>query len=83
MIEEAADKSALKLARRFPFSIRWQIYRVASQEPRLAQLAEAFPVLAVHLVNGTLPRELFHETVNMIVEGRRLRDVAAFCNLPI
>jgi hypothetical protein len=48
-LAEAADQSALKVARRFPFVYRYPIYRAAALSPRALQLAETFPVLAAAL----------------------------------
>jgi PcfJ-like protein len=46
-LEEAADKDALAVARRFRFKERYAIYRAASLSRRALQLAAAFPALAL------------------------------------
>lgn len=45
-LEEAADQEAVKVARRFGFIYRYNIYRAATRSPRALQLAATFPVLA-------------------------------------
>jgi hypothetical protein len=54
-LEEAANPEALKQARRFPFRDRYSIYRAAAISPRVLQLTDAFPVLALAIYGDSLP----------------------------
>jgi hypothetical protein len=49
----AADPEALRVARRFPQSMRWKIYSAAARNLRMLQLAETFPLLAYHIVDDS------------------------------
>jgi PcfJ-like protein len=51
-LEEAADKDALAVARRFRFKERYAIYRAASLSRRALQLAATFPALALAVFNN-------------------------------
>jgi PcfJ-like protein len=46
-LEESADREAVKLARRFKFHYRYDIYCAASLSPRVLQIVVAFPALAL------------------------------------
>ncbi|MCZ6509364.1 MAG: PcfJ domain-containing protein [Alphaproteobacteria bacterium] len=84
LIEEAADKDALRLARRFPIRERAQIYRAVSTSIRFRQLAETFPYLAAHILRMLGTKEVrFCEAYNMVERGAPLRDVANICDVPI
>jgi hypothetical protein len=82
----AADPEALRVARRFPPSMRWEIYSAAARSPHMRQLAETFPLLAyVILVQGICnehERALKEEAAMLVERGARLRDVAATAGLP-
>ena len=46
VLEEAANREAVKVARRFRFYYRYNIYRATALSPRALQLAVTFPALA-------------------------------------
>ena len=52
VLEEAADKDALAVARRFRFKERYTIYRAASLSRRALQFAATFPALALAVFDG-------------------------------
>ena len=47
LIEDAADRDAIRAARRFALPYREDIYRAATSHPRVLQLADTFPVAAL------------------------------------
>ena len=47
LIEEAADRDAIRAARRFTLRYREDIYRAAASHHRVLQLAETFPLAAL------------------------------------
>ena len=51
-LEEAANQEALKIARRFRFRYRYNIYCAAAQSLRALQLAATFPALAFAVFGG-------------------------------
>jgi PcfJ-like protein len=54
-LAEAADPDALKLARRFSFVHRYDIYRAAALSVRARQLVEAFPALGLAIYSNRTP----------------------------
>jgi hypothetical protein len=91
LIEEAADADAIKMARRFAFRYREEIYRAGVRSRRAQQLAETFPWLALsiyttcpgdRLANNQLIEQ--RRAARALVErGARLRDVAAIMQTPM
>jgi hypothetical protein len=83
----AADPEALRVARRFPPSLRWEIYSAAARSPRTRQLAETFPLLAYRITEqGVHNQERCtkqQEARALVEAGARLRDVATAANLPM
>jgi PcfJ-like protein len=81
-----ADQGALKLARRFPFSLRYPLYVAGATHTRNLQVIEAFPVLAVAIFGRLgVPRdEPCHsvEALDMILRGKSLRDIAKLMGVP-
>jgi PcfJ-like protein len=81
-----ADQGALKLARRFPFSLRYPLYVAGATHIRNLQVIEAFPVLAVAIFGRLgVPRdERCHsvEARDMILRGKSLRDIAKLMGVP-
>lgn len=49
-LEKAADQEAIKVARRFKFRYRYNIYRAAALSSRALQLAVTFPALAFAII---------------------------------
>jgi PcfJ-like protein len=84
-LAEAADPDALKLARRFPFRLRYPIYRAASLSLRALQLADTFPTLALALYcrakNDDSDRR--GEATQLVEAGAPLRRVAEVMNIPM
>jgi hypothetical protein len=91
-LAEAADPDALKLARRFRFGDRYEIYRAAAMSPRARQLAETFPALALvayaqhrpgrELINQRSVQRQQQELVALIEAGAPLRRVAEVAKVP-
>jgi hypothetical protein len=54
-LEEAADQEAVKVARRFRFKYRYNIYRATALSPRALQLAATFPALAFAIFGDSCP----------------------------
>ena len=46
-LEEATDPVVIKIARRFGFRYRYPLYRAAARSPRVLQLSNVFPALAL------------------------------------
>jgi hypothetical protein len=81
----SADPEALRVARRFPLSARWSIYRRAVRSHRVLQIAETFPLLAYRVFckqPSFLPL-VPNEAIQMIERGAKLRDIAQLCGLPL
>ena len=85
LIEEAADRDAIRAARRFTLDYREDIYRCAALSKRAVQLTDSFPVLALALYSrwralsaGGDPRAAI-----LVERGARLRDVAAALQIPM
>jgi hypothetical protein len=82
----AADPEALRVARRFPPSMRWEIYSAAGRSLRMRQLAETFPLLAYHIAEqGVRDQDRCtrqQAAVVLVERGAKLRDVAATAGLP-
>jgi hypothetical protein len=82
----SADPAALRVARRFPPSLRWKIYRTAARSSRMMQLAETFPLLALCISEDAscADERAKQDAARALVErGARLREVAAACGLPM
>jgi PcfJ-like protein len=83
----AADPEALRVARRFPPSMRWEIYSAAARSPRMRQLAKTFPLLAYRITEqGVRDQDqcTIQQAARALVEsGARLREVAAATNIPM
>jgi hypothetical protein len=80
-----ADQRALKLARRFPFGLRYRLYVAGATHIRNLQMIEAFPVLAVRIFERLgVPDEPCHcvEARDMILRGKSLRDIAKLMGVP-
>jgi hypothetical protein len=54
-LEEAADREAVKVARRFRFNYRYNIYHATALSPRALQLAATFPALAFAIFGDSCP----------------------------
>ena len=54
-LEKAADQEAIKVARRFRFRYRYNIYRAIALSPRALQLAVTFPALAFAIFGDSCP----------------------------
>jgi PcfJ-like protein len=54
-LEEAANQEAVKVARQFKFSYRYNIYRATAQRLRALQLAVTFPALAFAIFGDRHP----------------------------
>jgi hypothetical protein len=78
----AAPPDALKIARRFPWDSRFDVYRAICRSPRMLQLAETFPLLAGVIAGGLCCRNSKNnntraERAAQLVEaGARLNAVA-------
>jgi len=95
-LQEAADPAALKVARRFAFKYRKAIYCASAKSRFALQLAEAFPVLALHLycppdpgdivryinIGQTVDNGRRQEASALVDRGARMRDVAALMGVP-
>jgi hypothetical protein len=85
-LEQAADPDALSLARRFVPNVRYDIYRAVARSIRARQLAEIFPVLALHIFAGPKTKQdlsLFIGAKRLIESGAKLRDIAALMDVPM
>jgi hypothetical protein len=84
LISEAAEPTALKLARRFHPVVRENIYRGAAISQRALQLIEAFPVLGIVIY---CPLDCWWDrapdAVKMVERGARLNQVASFMDIPM
>jgi hypothetical protein len=71
---EVADPGALRIARRFPPTYRFDIYRHAARSQRFLQVAKTFPLLAVRAAR----RDPQSNSVllQMIEDGRPLRKIS-------
>jgi PcfJ-like protein len=78
-IEEAANPDAIKMARRFTFRLRYDIYCATARSTRALQLAETFPVLA-RAIYCSLGDKRF-DAIRLVERGARLRDVAALMDM--
>ena len=85
LIEEAADRDAIRAARRFTLEYREDLYRYGALSKRALQLTDSFPVLALALYSrwcalseGGDPRAAF-----LVERGARLRDVASALEIPM
>jgi hypothetical protein len=85
----SAAPEALRVARRFPPSCRWEIYYAGVRSPYMLQLAETFPLLALRISQqlhaDTDPDRLARrDAARALVEGgARLREVAAVYDWPM
>ena len=77
----AAPPDALRLARRFPPSRRFSIYRATSRSARLLQLADVFPLLAFIIINDRNAR--IAEARQLVEAGTRLRNIASLLQVPM
>jgi hypothetical protein len=80
---EAADKEALKTARRFAIDLRENVYRVASLSQRALQLTYTFPVLAAAIYADHYHHGNTAAAAHMVERGVRLRDVAEYMGVPM
>jgi hypothetical protein len=77
----AGNKDALRAARRFPEHVRWRVYVVTANSPRMLQLADTFPLLLCRIVGergGPVS-----EAVQLAESGARLKTVADFLKAPM
>lgn len=79
---ETADPVALTLARRFPLDHRWRIYAQSARGPRLAELAESFPVLAAAIALGSDPVGA-EAARRRVLAGAPLKEAALALDLPL
>jgi hypothetical protein len=71
----SAPPDARKMARRFPISRRWKVYRSVARSQRMLQLADVFPLLAVAIVYE--PDEAKSAEAHRLLEAAiRLNNVA-------
>jgi hypothetical protein len=84
--EEAADKEALTLARRFLFKNRYSIYRATALSRRALQLTVAFPALSLAIFNDRSGRDesdRCNEAVQLIEAGAPMKTIADLMRVPI
>jgi hypothetical protein len=93
VIEQAADPTAIKMARRFGLSSREPIYRRASRSHRFLQLLEVFPLLGFEIGvplrsedGGSVSpewRQRAREAANLVEKGAKLKVVAQCMGTPM
>jgi len=76
----SAPPDALKMARRFPFSRRWIIYRLVARSQRMLQLADVFPLLAVEIARER-DEAKFAEAHRLLEAGVRLNKIAGLMDV--
>jgi hypothetical protein len=76
----SAPPDALKIARRFPISRRWKIYRSVARSQRMLQLADAFPLLAVAIVYEP-DKDRSAEAHRLLEAGVRLNKIAGLMDV--
>lgn len=81
-LSEAADPEALKLARRFPFSYRYDIYRAGATSPRFLQLTSVFPLLATVIAGAELNWARL-KAQHLVEIGAPLKKIADFASIPM
>ena len=86
VIAEATDPDIVCLARRFPLTDRYSIYRHISRSKRAAQLATVHPLLACliyrHGYFSDEEKQRRADARAMVLAGRRLRDIEVLMGAP-
>jgi hypothetical protein len=84
-LEEAADREAIMLARRFRFRNRYAIYRAAILSPRALQITAAFPALSVAIFangsGGATDRAFY--AAGLVDAGAPLKKIAELMRVPM
>lgn len=80
VVNEAADKEALIIARRFPVDVRFLIYEKCCESKKFAQLTQTFPLLAI--VSSFGAGQICNEVYEMIEAGVKLKEVAKHAMVP-
>lgn len=86
LIAEAADPTALKLARRFHPIVRENIYRAAAISQRAGQLIDVFPALGVTIycpIEESEHWEKAPDAAKMVERGVKLSQIAGFMQIPM
>jgi hypothetical protein len=89
----SAPPDILKLARRFPIRSRGEIYSIIARSPRMAQLAETFPLLAYAINVGSSDHWRYRssrrnlapaaQAMRMVKAGAKLNAVAGLMEIPL
>ena len=83
-LAEAADQDALKMARRFPFKGRENVYTASARSRRALQLFEAFPVLGLAIYSIWMRNDPVRVVAIKAVErGHSLRHIAGLMGVPM
>jgi hypothetical protein len=87
-LEEAADPNALKLARRFRFRYRYQIYHAAALSSRMLQITAVFPALALAVFgfggwSNRRPENVREHAARLIEAGAPLKTIADLMRVPM
>ena len=77
----AAPAEPLRVARRFPLHLRYEVYRTVAASPRLQQLAETFPALLARIV-GMVPDQAA-EATRLVERGAKLSTIAELVEVPL
>ena len=95
VLEEAANREAVKVARRFRFKYRYNIYRATALSPRALQLAVTFPALAFAIFGDSCPMHdpevkeyaeimrIGHEAAALVEAGAPLKIIADLMRVPV
>ena len=72
LIEEAADRDAIRAARRFSLYYRENIYRAAASHHRVLQLVDTFPLAALATCADWHPSQWYRDRVERASTAARL-----------
>ena len=83
----AAPAEAIRVARRFPLSYRYAVYRAVAGSPRLLQLADSFPLLLSGIATADerdrTSQSRAAEAKHLVERGSKLRTIAEFARAPM
>ena len=82
-LEEAADREAVMLARRFRFRDRYAVYRATAMSPRALQITAVFPALGLAIFAPDVATDRAREARRLVEDGERLNKIAELMGVPL